>query len=145
MLIIFIIIFIVLWVIGIKKDNEFIFIPSISLTILTLFIYLILFVQVSSENVLDNRINLYKENNNLIENKIDITIKEYLKHENKTYNDLKSKDSISIILSYPNLASNELIKQEIETYKENNKKILELKEAKAFIPLEKWWLYLGGN
>lgn len=145
MLIILIIIFIVLWVIGIKKDNEFIFIPSIASTILTLFIYLILFIYVSSENVLDNRINLYKENNNLIENKIDITIKEYLKHENKTYNDLKTKDSISIILSYPNLASNELIKQEIETYKENNKKILELKEAKVFIPLEKWWLYFGGN
>ena len=145
MLIIFIIIFIILWVIGIKKDNEFIFIPSMALTILTLFIYLILFVYVSSEAVLDNRINLYKENNNLIENKIDITIKEYLKHENKTYNDLKSKDSISIILSYPNLASNELIKQEIETYKENNKKILELKEAKAFTPLEKWWLYFGGD
>ena len=145
MLIIFIIIFIILWVIGIKKDNEFIFIPSMALTFLTLFIYLILFIQISSENVLDNRIILYKENNTLIESKIDIVIKEYLKHENKTYNDLKSKDSISIILSCPNLASNELIKQEIETYKENNKKILELKEAKTFIPLEKWWLYFGGN
>ena len=145
MLIILIIIFIILWVIGIKKDDEFIFIPAIASTILTLFIYLILFVQVSSENVFDNRINLYKENNNLIENKIDTTIKEYLKHENKTYNDLKSKDSISIILSYPNLASNELIKQEIETYKENNKKILELKEVKTFIPLEKWLLYFGGD
>ena len=68
-----------------------------------------------------------------------------MEHEHSTFKDLANTDSyITLVTLYPELKSDELIKEEIKVYEENNKKIIALKEQKINGKIYKWWLYFGG-
>ena len=96
--------------------------------------------------VIDEKIELYQTQNEEIENKVEVVVKQYMEHENKTFKGLKTDESyITLVTLYPELKSDKLIEQEINLYEENNKKILELKEQKINEKVYKWWLYFGGN
>lgn len=93
---------------------------------------------------IDKKIELYETENKVIEEKIKGTVRDYMEYEEKVYNDLlKDADLTTMILKYPELNSNELVKAEIETYKENSKKIKELKEERIGKSRMAWWLYFG--
>lgn len=79
----------------------------------------------------------------MIEEKVEIVVKQYMEHENKTFTDLKSESYITLVSLYPELKSDELIAKEISLYEENNKKILELKEEKLDVRIYRFWLYFG--
>ena len=100
-------------------------------------------VQLSETKVVNEKIKMYTEENNKIEKQIDIVVKEYMEYEGKTLSELKGDSSITLVTLYPDLKTDELVKAQITTYQENNKKIKELKEIKINAKIYKWWLYFG--
>ena len=92
---------------------------------------------------IEKRIEIYEQHNQMIEEKVEVVVKQYMDHENKTFTDLKSESYITLVSLYPELKSDELIAKEISLYEENNKKILELKEEKLDARIYRFWLYFG--
>lgn len=114
--------------------------------IINLGVLIYLLVKIIGLRVIDEKIELYQTQNEEIENKVEVVVKQYMEHENKTFTGLKTDESyITLVTLYPELKSDKLIEQEINLYEENNKKILELKEQKINEKIYKWWLYFGGN
>ena len=92
----------------------------------------------------DQKIELYVQQNKEIENKVENAVKQYMEHENKTFTELKTDGSyITLVSLYPELKSDELIKEEIKLYEKNNKKIISLKEENINKTIYKWWIYFG--
>ena len=80
--------------------------------------------------LVDQKIQLYTEQNKDIENKVGLVVDKYLKHEKDTYTTLKPKTKITLVSTYPELQSNKLVQQQIQLYNENNKKITNCKLQK---------------
>lgn len=96
------------------------------------------------ERTINSKIEMYQEENLIIENKVKETVKAYMNFEEKTYKELvKDADLTTLVIKYPELNSNELVKTEINLYVENNNKIKQLKEEKIDLTIKKWWLYFG--
>lgn len=92
----------------------------------------------------DQKIELYVQQNKEIESKVENAVKQYMEHENKTFTGLKTDESyITLVSLYPELKSDELIKEEIKLYEKNNKKIISLKEENINKTIYKWWIYFG--
>lgn len=95
---------------------------------------------------IEEKITMYNEENENIESKIKETVEVYMNYEQETYQNLiQNVDLTTLVMKYPELNSNELVKSEIQTYKENNSKIKELKEKSIMKSTYDWWLYFGGN
>ena len=93
---------------------------------------------------LDKKIAMYTEENQNIEIKVKETVRAYMKYEQDTYDNLvKDADITTLLIVYPDLNSNQLVKKEVDLYIENNKKIKELKEQKISRSTCNWWLYFG--
>lgn len=92
----------------------------------------------------DKKLAMYEEENFKIETKVKETVRVYMDYEQETYNNLiKEADLTTLLIKYPELNSNELIKTEIQTYKENSKQIKELKSKQIDKGIMAWWLYFG--
>ena len=90
---------------------------------------------------IDQKLNMYQEENGKIETKIKNTVQGYMDYEKETYlSFIEAADLETLLIKYPELSSNELIKSEIEAYKENSKKITELKEQKTNNNVYDFWL-----
>lgn len=123
--------------------EEMAIIPLIILGVEILVAILVLIALVDNK-VVDEKINLYQIQNKEIENKIELVVKEYMRHENNTFKELKTNESyITLVTLYPELKSDKLIEKEIELYEENNEIIIVLKEQKINEKVYKWWLYFG--
>lgn len=105
----------------------------------------ICFGMMGQSRIIDEKIKMYQKENKQIEKQIDTLVKEYTKYESNTLKEFSNKSNITLVTMYPNLKSDELVKSQINTYTENNKKIKELKEDKLNYKLAKWWLYFGGD
>lgn len=93
---------------------------------------------------IDEKLNMYQEENQSIELKVKETIKSYMNYEQETYKNLvETADITTLLIKYPELNSNELVKHEIEIYKNNSDKIKELKEKQIDRSSYNWWLYFG--
>lgn len=92
----------------------------------------------------DQKIQMYQEENEKIEEDVSVIITQYMKHENETFNMSKIKSSTVLIQMYPELKSNELVSKQIDIYNEKNKKIKKLKLEKIKNQKAKFYLYFGG-
>ena len=110
-----------------------------------LIIYACIFItDIKTIEVIDQKIEMYTDENAKIEDKMDTLVKEYMKHENKTFSDLKTEESaITLVTLYPELKSDALVEQQLNTYLHNNDLIKELKEEKIEIKKKKFILYFG--
>ena len=100
--------------------------------------------KVATASILDDKIAMYQEENAIIEQDIDRIVKEYLKHEQDTFADLKTEESsITLVTLFPELKSDTLVQQQLEIYVANNTKIRSLREEKINIAKTKWILYFG--
>lgn len=54
-------------------------------------------------------------------------------------------DGMALITTYTELRSNELVKEQMDTYQSNNRKIAKLKEKEIDCNITKWWIYFGGE
>ncbi len=126
-----------------QEEEELLFIPGIGFLIK--FATLVYFLSnLIGLKVIDEKIELYQKQNEEIENKVELVVKQYIQHEKETFVELKGDTSyMTLVTLYPELKSDKLIEQEINLYEENNKYILELKEQKINEKIYKWWLYFG--
>lgn len=118
---------------------------SVGAFIVEIILLIMLIVEVSINiKTIDPKIKMYSEENQIIENKVKETVRSYMNYEENTYKQLvENADLTTLVIKYPELNSNELVKTEINLYVENNKKIKELKEEKIKLQPLKWWLYFG--
>ena len=94
---------------------------------------------------MDQKIKMYVAQNQQLERKIDVAVKSYMDHEKDTYKEFKAGDGMALITTYPELRSNELVKEQMNTYQSNNRKIAKLKEKEIDCNVTKWWIYFGGK
>ena len=93
---------------------------------------------------IEEKITMYQEENALIEEKVKNTVRVYMDYEESTYKELvENADLTTLVIKYPELNSNELVKSEIQTYKENSDMIKSLKESEINKKTLNWWLYFG--
>ena len=91
----------------------------------------------------DQKIQMYQEENEKIEEDVSVIITQYMEHENETFDMSKIESSTVLIQMYPELKSNELVSKQIDIYNENNKKIKKLKLEKIKNQKAKFYLYFG--
>lgn len=142
MLIVLFILFGLLTLLACFADSELLPIPG-SLVILVIIAALIICGSVSAGGVIDDKIEMYAEENAAIEESIDNLVSEYMSFESDTFKSLKEGDTMTLVSLYPELKSDELVKEQIDLHRANNAKIKELKERKLNLSILKWWLYFG--
>ena len=69
--------------------------------------------------VIDQKIEMYTEENKVIETQIETVVSKYMEYESETLTDLKTDSAITLVSLYPELKSDELVKTQIETYQRN--------------------------
>lgn len=91
-----------------------------------------------------NKIAMYQEENAIIEERVSSTVARYMEYEKDIIYDVApSDDAMTLISLYPELSSDELIKEEINVYVSNNNKIRELKDKELNKSIYKFLLYFG--
>lgn len=152
LLVLSILVTVISFIIAIKNDFESIgiFFSGLFVGVIGCFITLIMVVfafltadEISKGKYIDEKITMYQEENDNIEKQIDSLVQGYMKYESDTFSEFKSEDSITLVSLYPELKSDELVKNQISVYTDNNKKIKELKEKKIDVKRSKWFLYFG--
>lgn len=93
--------------------------------------------------VIDEKIQMYTDENTYIEEQLNGLVSQYMKYESDTYKEFKNQNSVTLVSLYPDLKSDELVKKQCDTYVENSNKIKALKEEKINLSTEKWMLYFG--
>ena len=136
------IIFFIITILVACGDDEAAFAPGLIMFGSLVLVVISIFYVVDGR-VIDNKIAMYQEENTKIETQMDILVERYMDYESETFGELKGESSITLVSLYPELKADELVKQQVEVYTSNNKKIKELKEQKINISVWKWWLYFG--
>lgn len=103
----------------------------------------VLSVQVSNLKVIDQRIEMYQEENAKIEQQISESVKQYQEYESEIFTEVAPESAITLVALYPELKSDTLVQKQIEVYLENNEKIKDLKEDKITGSVKRWWLFFG--
>lgn len=101
-------------------------------------------INVANGRTIDEKIEMYSNENKAIEKQIDQVVKSYMAYESDTFKNATVKDSMAMVSLYPELKSDNLVKEQIKVYSENKKTITKLKENKINLKVSKWWLYFGG-
>lgn len=149
MLFLLLFIFIILFIVAIILDDkncDFIaeFIGFFSFCLIVVLIISITIIIIDYPRNINEKLNMYEEENQNIELKVKETVKVYMDYEQETYKNLvETADLTALLIKYPELNSNELVKHEIEIYKSNSDKIKELKEKQIDRSSYNWWLYFG--
>lgn len=100
-------------------------------------------VTISKNKTIDAKITMYLEENARIETMVTTTVEKYLEHELNIFDDLQGEDIQTLLVVYPEINSNELVKRQVEIFVENNQKIKDLKTKKLNIPVWRFWVYFG--
>lgn len=93
----------------------------------------------------DERIAVIEAKNSEVEAGIQAAVRNFMEHEGKTYEKMAPDEAIAYAVGYPELASNELVKEQIATYKSNREQIMQYEQLKIDAEIAKWWLYFGGK
>lgn len=102
-----------------------------------------LVINVSGLRVIDQKIEMYEQENTKIETQISDMVQQYQEYENGIFTEVAPESAMTLVSLYPELKSDALVQKQIEVYLENNNKIKELKEAKIDGSVKRWWLYFG--
>lgn len=143
-----IIVTIISYILAERCNREGVEFASIVLTLIDILLVVILFSFLSdiySYQGVEQKITMYETQNQQLERKIDVTVKNYMNHEKDTYKEFKAGDGMALITTYPELRSNELVKEQMNTYQSNNRKIAKLKEKEIDYNVTRWWIYFGGK
>ena len=100
-------------------------------------------VIISKERVIHQQIAMYEEENTKIESSVTQTVERYLEHELNIFENLQGENIQTLLVVYPEINGNELVKKQIEIYVNNNDKVRTLKEQKLNIEVWKFWVYFG--
>lgn len=128
---------------GLWAGGLFLLICAIFALIIMSSILIANIASISTAHTIDSKIAMYEEENARIEEKINLTIENYLGHEEGIFENLSPETATTLLVKYPELKSDELVASQIDTYIANNEKIKSLKEDKINISVKKWWVYFG--
>lgn len=93
--------------------------------------------------ILEQKIAMYQEENQIIEAKIDALVEDYMKFEKETYGQFKSESLIELVSLFPELKADSLVSEQITVYLANEQQIKSLRQELIEIQGEKWLLYFG--
>ena len=99
--------------------------------------------EVSLAGLIDQKIEMYEDQNAQIEERVAVSVEKYMQYEDGIFTEVKPKDSITFVTLYPELKSDKLIEKQIGVDVSNNQMISELKEQRINASKYKWWLYFG--
>lgn len=97
----------------------------------------------SRQSIIEQKIAMYQEENQAIEEKIDSLVKNYMEYEAGTYEQFKNESSIELVSLFPELKSDNLVMEQIKMYNENKQRITNLKSQLLDMASSRWLLYFG--
>lgn len=92
---------------------------------------------------IDEKIEIYKQENANIESQMSVVVSEYMGFETETLEKFKNESSTTLVSLYPELKSNTLVTKQLELYVENNKAIKSLECERLKYRVYAWWLFFG--
>lgn len=98
-------------------------------------------IDVSKSMIIDDKIKMYNKENQNIEKEMTEIVTSYKEYEKETISNVG--EMATVLVRFPELKSNELVKKQMDVYVCNNDKIKELKEEKLEYSVARWWLYFG--
>lgn len=102
-------------------------------------------VCVASGFSIEEKIGIYEEQNAQIEESIDAAVKAYCEHEQITYVQMSDGAVALVAAAYPELASSELVKTQMEVWTSNSSELKELKSRLVDFHHAQYFLYFGGD
>lgn len=111
----------------------------------TFITFIWLCVSVSGLKVIDDKIEMYQEENANIENQITECVKQYQQYETDIFTEVTPESAVTLVALYPELKADTLVSKQIDVYLANNQKIKELKEQKISGDVYRWWLYFDSS
>lgn len=152
MIIVLLVIFVLLLIAGIicvANDLEYVAATLITVSIVGLLVctivLIVLCVNVSQLKVIDQKIEMYQEENAKIEEQISDVVKQYQEYESGIFAEVAPESAVTLVALYPELKTDTLVQKQVEVYLENNSKIKQMKETKINGSVNRWWLYFGGE
>lgn len=100
---------------------------------------------VASGFSIEEKIEIYEEQNTQIEQSIDAAVKAYCEHEQITYVQMSDGAVALVAAAYPELASSELVKTQMEVWMSNSNELKELKSDLVGFHRAQYFLYFGGE
>lgn len=100
---------------------------------------------VSSGFGIQEKIEIYEDQNTQIEQSIDAAVKAYCEHEQITYVQMSDGAVALVAAAYPELASSELVKTQMEVWTSNSNELKELKSKLVDFHRAQYFLYFGGE
>ena len=91
------------------------------------------------------KIQIYEEQNTQIEQSIDAAVKAYCEHEQITYVQMSDGAIALVAAAYPELASSELVKTQMEVWTSNSSELKDLKSDLVDFHRAQYFLYFGGE
>ena len=100
-------------------------------------------INVTRMNVIDEKIAMYQEENQAIEQQIATVVEQYQSYEKDVFKNSTTESAITLVSLYPELKSDKLVSKQLDVYVKNNNKIKKLKVEKIEGSVIRWWLYFG--
>lgn len=100
---------------------------------------------VASGFSIEEKIQIYEEQNAQIEQSIDAAVKAYCEHKQITYTQMSDGAIALVAAAYPELASSELVKTQMEVWTSNSYELKELKSDLVDFHRAQYFLYFGGE
>lgn len=94
---------------------------------------------------IQEKIEIYEEQNAQIEQSIDAAVKAYCEHEQITYVQMADDAVALVAAAYPELASSELVKTQMEVWTSNSSELKDLKSDLVDFHRAQYFLYFGGE
>lgn len=102
-------------------------------------------IVVASGFGIQEKIQIYEDQNTQIEQSIDAAVKAYCKHEQITYVQMSDGAVALVAAAYPELASSELVKTQMEIWTSNSNELKDLKSDLVDFHRAQYFLYFGGE
>lgn len=100
---------------------------------------------VSSGFGIQEKIQIYEDQNTQIEQSIDAAVKAYCEHEQITYTQMSDGAVALVAAAYPELASSELVKTQMEVWTFNSHELKKMKSKLVDFNKARYFLYFGGE
>lgn len=94
---------------------------------------------------IQEKIEIYEDQNAQIEQSIDATVQAYCEHEQITYVQMSDGAVALVAAAYPELASSELVKTQMEVWTSNSSELKDLKSDLVDFHRAQYFLYFGGE
>lgn len=130
-----------------RNDYEWVYyllnIVGGTVLIVSIIVTIIIGIEYSGHMTIDERIELYRQENANIESQMSVIVSEYMGFETETLEKFKNENSTTLVSLYPELKSNTLVTKQLELYIQNNQVIKSLECERLKYRIYAWWLFFG--